>query len=134
MQRFIRRFNILPGSFLFLIVIFLSLPAKSIAQVPGYCTNNKKAIALYVEADNFRVRRQFKQAEELLKDALQKDKNFCEAYYRLSLVYHDMRDSKRTVEILLKGLEVTSEPKKKKHFHFSFCLGKPSRMQSGKKL
>jgi outer membrane protein OmpA-like peptidoglycan-associated protein/Tol biopolymer transport system component len=88
---------------------------------PTLCTDNKKAIALYIEADNFRVRRQFRQAEELLLDAIQKDKNFCEAYYRLALVYHDMKDGSRAIQTMIKGLEITKDPKKKKVFYYDLA-------------
>jgi tetratricopeptide (TPR) repeat protein len=87
----------------------------------SYCTTNKKAIELYVEADNYRVRRQFRQAEDLLIQALKKDKNFCEAFYRLALVYHDMKDGKRAIETFTKGLDITTDPRKRKVFYFDLA-------------
>lgn len=98
----------------FLIIFSLGLNA----QGPSYCTSNKKAIQLYVEADNYRVRQQFQQAESFLMEAIKKDKNFCEAYYRLALVYHDMKQSKRAIETYLKGLETTDDPRKRKVFYY----------------
>ncbi|UII27084.1 OmpA family protein [Fulvivirga maritima] len=50
-------------------------------------TKSKKAIAYYREADNHRVRAQYKAAEELLQQALKKDDEFQEAYMLLALVY-----------------------------------------------
>jgi OOP family OmpA-OmpF porin len=93
------------------------------AQTPvnTLCTENKKAIALYVEADNYRVRGQFRQATELLNQAIQKDKNFCEAYYRLAQVYRDTRKIKEAIELMNKGLSLTTDPKKQKIFHFDLA-------------
>src|SRR5690606_25158073 len=50
-------------------------------------TRSKKAIALYKEADNYRVRGQHQQAIQLLDEAIGRDKNFAEAYYRRGLVH-----------------------------------------------
>lgn len=100
-----------------MLAVFVFFSFADFAQ-PTLCTDNKKAIALYVEADNFRVRRQFKQAEEMLLNAIQKDKNFCEAYYRLALLYHDMKNSKQAIQTMLRGLEITKDAKKKKVFYY----------------
>src|SRR5436190_21218896 len=101
------------------LVVLLS-PALGWAQVT-LCTKNKKAIELYTEADNFRVRRQFGQAMELLNQAIMKDKNFCEAYYRLALVFLDLKEYKRAIGELNYGLKVTADPKKKKVFYFDLA-------------
>ena len=103
------------------IAILLCCSFLGNGQTQTLCTKNKKAIELYVEADNYRVRRQFGQAINLLDEALQKDKNFCEAYYRLALVYRDLKEYKRCVNLLNYGLKVTSEPKKKKVFYFDLA-------------
>ena len=55
-------------------------------------TTSNKAIELYTEADNFRVRGQHSQAIELLNEAISKDKKFVEAYYRLWLVYMTIKN------------------------------------------
>lgn len=49
-------------------------------------TNSKKAVALYQEADNYRVRGQYIQAARLLEQAIAKDKKFHEAYFRLAVI------------------------------------------------
>jgi tetratricopeptide (TPR) repeat protein len=54
-------------------------------------TKSKKAIELYTLADNFRVRGQFEEALNLLDQALAKDKNFVEAYYRRGLTFFSMK-------------------------------------------
>jgi outer membrane protein OmpA-like peptidoglycan-associated protein len=98
-------------------VVLVMLCFSALAQ-PTLCTKNKKAIELYVEADNYRVRRQFGQAMEMLNEAIRKDQNFCEAYYRLALVYHDLKEYKRAINELTYGLKVTEDPKKKKVFYY----------------
>jgi OmpA-OmpF porin, OOP family len=99
-------------------VVFLFLSVQAWAQVPGLCTKNKKAIELYTEADNYRVRGQFKQAFELLNQAIQKDKNFCEAYYRMGLVHYAVKDLKKAIEWMNKGLALTADPRKQKIFYY----------------
>ncbi len=85
-------------------------------------------IELYTEADNYRVRGQFSQAISLLTQALEKDKNFVEAYYRLGIVYMTLRDYPRANQFFESGLRLTSDPKKQKVFWFDlgesyFILG-----------
>lgn len=72
-------------------------------------STNKKAIALYTEADNYRVRRQYRQAVDLLNQAISRDKNFVEAYYRLGLVYFNMRVYPKAIEQFEKALSLTQE-------------------------
>jgi OOP family OmpA-OmpF porin len=104
-------------------LVLIFSPVLVQAQTPAntLCSANKKAIALYVEADNYRVRGQFKQAMELLNQAIQKDKNFCEAYYRLAQVYRDTRKIKEAIDLMNKGLSLTTDPKKEKIFHFDLA-------------
>ena len=99
----------------FVILIFL-LPFFQLASQIPLCTKNKKAIELFTEADNYRVRRQFKQATELLNQALQKDKNFCEAYFRLAQVIREQRDLKKAIQLLHTGEAAAPDLKKKKMF------------------
>jgi len=89
----------------------------SLAQV-SLSTKSKKAIALYTEADNYRVRGQNKEAIALLSEAIDKDANFVEAYYRLGLVYRSMNDLPQAVATFEKGLSLTSDPQKQKHFWY----------------
>lgn len=107
------------GCWLFL--VFSPYLVQAQTPVNTLCTTNKKAIALYVEADNYRVRGQFRQASELLNQAIQKDKNFCEAYYRLALVFHDAKDLKKAIEWMNKGLALTNDSKKKKIFYYDLA-------------
>jgi OmpA-OmpF porin, OOP family len=81
-------------------------------------TKNKKAIELYTQADNYRVRRQYPEAIGLLNEAIEKDKNFMEAYYRLGLVYFNMRTYPKAIAQFEKALTLTSDLKKQKVIWF----------------
>ena len=81
-------------------------------------TKSKKAIDLYTEADNFRVRGQFSQAIGLLNEAIQKDKEFVEAYYRLGIVYMTLKDFPQAIRNLEKGLSLTDDVRKQKIFWY----------------
>ena len=102
-------------------IVLISITINVLAQAPSLCTKNKKAIELYTEADNYRVRGQFKQAFDLLNQAIQKDKNFCEAYYRMALVHYGTKDLKKAIEWMNKGLALTSDPKKQKIFWYDLA-------------
>lgn len=113
--------NRLLFSFLFLFTL------QAIGQ-PTLSTRSKKAIELYTEADNYRVRSQFTQAIQLLHQAIEKDKKFFEAYYRLGIVYMSMKDFEQANKHFEKGLSLTDDPKKQKVFWYDlgesyFTLG-----------
>ncbi len=99
-----------------LVIFLVALSFSSFAQ--GLSTKSSKAIELYTEADNFRVRGQHAQAIELLNQAIAKDKKFVEAYYRLGLVYMTTKNYSRSIENFEKGLSLTSEVKKQKVFWY----------------
>lgn len=90
---------------------------SSVAQAQ-LSTKSRKAIELYTSADNFRVRGQFPQAIELLNQAIAKDKAFVEAYYRLGLVYLNMRAYEKAIENFEKGLRLTTDLRKQKVFWY----------------
>ena len=98
---------------LFLVLAFVSGHAQT-----NLSTKNKKAIELYTEADNFRVRRQFSRAVDLLNQAIARDKNFVEAYYRLGLVYFNMRAYSKAVAQWEKALTLTDDLRKQKVIWF----------------
>lgn len=81
-------------------------------------TKSRKAIELYTEADNFRVRGQFSQAIQLLNEAIHKDKNFVEAYYRLGIIYMTLKDFTAAIKNLEKGLSLTDDIRKQKIFWY----------------
>jgi tetratricopeptide (TPR) repeat protein len=81
-------------------------------------TKSAKAIELYTEADNFRVRGQNAQAIQLLDEAISKDKKFVEAYYRLGLVYLTIKNYSKAIENFEHGLGLTTDIKKQKVFWY----------------
>ena len=81
-------------------------------------TKSKKAIELFTMADNFRVRGQFEEALNLLDQALDKDRNFVEAYYRRGLTYFSMRQYAKALENYEQGLSLTTDIRKQKVFWF----------------
>src|SRR5688500_18535873 len=81
-------------------------------------TKSKKAIELYTLADNFRVRGQFTEALSLLDQALDKDKNFVEAYYRRGLTYFSMKQYPNALQDFEKGLSLTNDIRKQKVFWY----------------
>ncbi|MEQ8475782.1 OmpA family protein [Fulvivirga sp.] len=90
--------------FTFSIVVFLNINAfQAEAQLS---TKSKKAAELYAEADNFRVRGQYTQAIDLLEQAIAKDKNFHEAYFRLGVIYKAKGEIDIAEKLLLKVIEL----------------------------
>lgn len=100
-----------------LIFGILFLPALSFAQA-GLDTKSKKATELYIESDNFRVRGQYAEAINVLTEAIQKDKKFTEAYYRLGIVYRSMKDYQRAINNFKYSLTLTEDVRKKKMIWF----------------
>lgn len=100
-----------------LIALFVCVAPFVWAQMP-LATKNKKAIELYTEADNYRVRSQFSQAIGLLNEALKKDRNFVEAYYRLGIIYMTLKDFPQAVQNFEKGVALTDDVRKKKIFWY----------------
>jgi outer membrane protein OmpA-like peptidoglycan-associated protein/Tfp pilus assembly protein PilF len=100
-----------------LVIIFVFLPSTGNSQ-PTLDTKSKKAIELYTEADNYRVRGQLTQAIELLEEAISKDKKFTEAYYRLGLVYFTAKNYQQAMNNFEKGIGLTADPRKQKIFLF----------------
>lgn len=100
-----------------LLLAFQLLTIAAIAQ-PALSTKNKKAIALYTEADNYRVRGQFPEAISLLKQAIEKDNDFVEAYYRLGITYMTIKRYEEATSVFEQGLAKTADEKKQKVFWF----------------
>jgi OmpA-OmpF porin, OOP family len=106
--------------------IFLTIFALLAFYIHALCqpvlsTKSKKAIELYTEADNFRVRGQFPQAIALLEEAIEKDKGFVEAYYRMGLVYMTGKKYPDALKYFEKGLSLTTDIKKQKVFWFDLA-------------
>lgn len=79
-------------------------------------TKNKKALEAYVQADNYRVHAQYKEAIDQLKFAIDKDENFFEAYLRMGLIYKTTKDYKTAIGYYTKGLSITPELRWQKVF------------------
>ena len=94
-----------------LLIISIVSSLSATAQV-SLSTKSTKAIELYTEADNYRVRGQHDIAIDLLNQAISKDKKFVEAYYRLGLVYMNMKSYSKAIQHFEKGLSLTTDPKK----------------------
>ncbi len=105
-----------------ILLLFLVVYSNISAQTE-LSTKSKKAIELYTMADNYRVRRQFTEAIRLLNEAIEKDKNFVEAYHRLGLTYFAMNQFKKAIANYEKGLSLTTELRKQKVFWYD--LGEP---------
>lgn len=99
--------------------ILLTISTVSVGYTQAQLsTRSKKAIELYTIADNFRVRGQFEQAIELLNQALARDKEFVEAYYRRGLTYFSMKQYPNALADFEKGLSLTHDVRKQKVFWF----------------
>lgn len=99
----------------FCVFVLFAFGAK--AQ-PSLCTTNKKSIELYTEADNYRVRGQYREAMDLLNQAIAKDQNFCEAYFRQAIILKAVRDYPQSTKVFMIGLNTTNDPKKQKAFFY----------------
>lgn len=97
-------------------VWFFVLLGFSVSAQGALSTRSKKAIEYYTQADNYRVRGQYSQAIALLQQAIEKDRNFVEAYFRLGITFKSMRDFDRANVTFEKGLSLTQDPKKQKGF------------------
>lgn len=100
-----------------LVLLLLLFPFLALAQT-GLDTKSKKAIDLYTVADNFRVRGQYNEAISALTEAIQKDKKFTEAYYRLGVVYMSMADYQRATNNFKYALTLTKDLRKQKMIWF----------------
>src|SRR5688572_19966944 len=98
-----------------ILLLFISFASGAQATLS---TKSSRAIELYTEADNFRVRGQHSQAIELLNEAISKDKKFVEAYYRLGLVYLTIKNYPKAIENFELGLSLTADIKKQKVFWY----------------
>ena len=106
-----------------LLIGTLSLGVAFAQPGPVLSTKSKKAAELYTEADNFRVRGQYRLAIDNLNQAIAKDPKFVEAYLRLGITYFNMKQYPNAIKQLEKGLALTDDINKKKMFWFN--MGEP---------
>ncbi|MFM8913813.1 MAG: tetratricopeptide repeat protein, partial [Flammeovirgaceae bacterium] len=102
---------------------FLACVSAVPAIAQPLSTKSKKAIELYTQADNFRVRGQMNEAIALLQQALEKDKKFEEAYFRLGLAYRSAGDLVKSNQTFESGVALTVDPVKKKNYQYLLCEG-----------
>lgn len=105
------------GNFLKVLVFV----GSCITALPGFgqgtlSTKNKKAIEMYTEGENYRVRFQHQQALDLFNQAIAKDNNFFEAYLRAGLVYKAMNNFEKAREYFENGLHLAPELRWQKVF------------------
>jgi OOP family OmpA-OmpF porin len=99
-------------------LVFFCLGGSISLHSQTLSTQNKKAIDFYIEADNYRVRGQYDQAIRLLKQAIERDKKFEEAYYRLGITYRSAGDLTLSSENLEQAFSLTPYPLKQKGYLF----------------
>lgn len=88
--------------------VILLITLDSFSQ-SGLSTKSKKAAELYRQADNYRVRGQYIPAIDLLNQAIKKDKNFFEAYFRLGVIHKAKGDLEQAEGLLSKVLELNDK-------------------------
>lgn len=102
-----------------LILAILTLIHVNSLLAQALSTKNKKAIDLYVNADNYRVRGQYEEAIKMLKEAIDKDKKFEEAYFQLGIILRSYGDLPQSCVTLEKGLSLNSNfPFKQKSYFY----------------
>jgi OmpA-OmpF porin, OOP family len=104
--------NILKSVLLIALVVFYPM-----AEAQTLSTKNKKAIDLYIQADNYRVRGQYDQAILMLQEAIDKDKKFEEAYHRLAIVYRSMDKLPLATENFERGLQLAEGLKRNSYLY-----------------
>jgi OmpA-OmpF porin, OOP family len=100
------------------VFVFILLLSFSVLAQPSLSTKSKKAIEYYTSADNYRVRGQYKQAIGLLQQAIEKDKNFVEAYFRLGQTYKSCRQYALATSSFEAGLLVAKDERVKRSVLF----------------
>lgn len=109
---------------LVLLLIGMITMSTAFAQpAPVLSTKSKKAVELYTEADNFRVRGDYNTAINLLNQAIGKDSKFTEAYLRLGITYTNMKQYANAINQFEKGLALADDLNKQKLFWFN--MGEP---------
>ncbi len=108
--------------FLFGFGLLLAFSPGLNAQVQ-MSSKSKRAIELYNEADNYRVHQQYDKAIDLLNQAISKDKDFEEAYFRLGLTFRNEGEVKRSFESFEKGLSLTKDPRRQNLYRYELGDG-----------
>lgn len=80
------------------------------------CTDNKRAIAWFTEGENLRVRGRLQEALNLFDQALDKEPEFCEAWFRKAMVLRAMHKMDQAITALRSGLATADSPVKERSF------------------
>lgn len=102
-----------------LILFFLAIYVIDAQAQTQLSTKSKKAIELYTQADNFRVRGQYEEAISLLTQSLAKDKNFVEAYFRRGLTYFSIKQYPKAIADYEYGLGLTTDIRRQRDFWYN---------------
>jgi len=95
-------------SLLFCVVVFLLVPANSIAQY-NYSTSNKKAINAYEEALQSFNRMDYTTAVILMQKAIKADDKFIEAYIVLAEIYIENGERKNAISAYKKTIDINPD-------------------------
>lgn len=101
------------------ILFFLAICVLEVQAQNQLSTKSKKAMDLYTQADNFRVRGQYEEAISLLSQALAKDKNFVEAYFRRGLTYFSIKQYPKAIADYEYGLGLTTDIRRQRDFWYN---------------
>lgn len=111
MTRFIIKKNhSMKNLFIVLAVLLIAISASAQGRNTDYSTENKKAIKLFEQATTALNLREFEEAEDLFKQAIQKDEKFTDAYIVLSELYLEKNDLKSAKTQIEKAISI--EPRK----------------------
>lgn len=100
------------------VILIVMVPLVASTQ-PALSTKSKKAIELYNQADNYRVRAQYAEALNLLKQAIARDKNFAEAHHRMGVVYMAMKQYPQAISSFEQALRLTADVRRKRETLYS---------------
>ena len=90
----------------------------SISRRANLAQNQKRQLSFIPKRIIFGCVDSIDQAITLLNQAIEKDDNFVEAYYRLGLTYFSMKQYGKSLEKYEKGLSLTSDIRKQKVFWY----------------
>ena len=99
--------------------LFILISWSSVDAQRQLSTKSKKASQYYYEADNYRVRGQYRRALELLRLAVQKDKNFHEAYFRIAVIQKAKGELEEAEALFRKVIELNKENNAPSYFELS---------------
>ncbi len=96
--------------FLFFIFFTILLSSPLFINAQELSTKNKKAIQLFNKANESKAARDFDSAKDFLYQAIEKDKNFVEAYVALGTIHKLYQDNVKARKCFEKIVERTLNP------------------------